>query len=149
MCRISIEHHFIRYCKPSQSQDGKILSAAFRLRLKNPNRGRTEDEKTLSVDWFEFFTKNHYSNINSALIERKMETNPNGYLAKLNVGKSINDIIKNSHCSSGQLYVEIIKNSYSHFFGLYGFDEDTNLLIENSLRENIMEIKKIGKIKIC
>jgi hypothetical protein len=75
------EHHYVRYCKPTQIQEGKILSQAFMLRER--------DTSGLSGDHFE-----HYNNYNQILesVSKRLKISKNACFAKLNCGEVTNSI---------------------------------------------------------
>ena len=139
------DHHFVRYCKPSQCENDEILTPAFHLRKKGSPPERTKDEETLSVDWYEFFSKDHYSSIIKALNKRRRGTKPKGYLAKLNVGKTIEDLRKIPDYSSFNFYIENAGNSsHSEFYSLYGIDEDIRVC--DTFIKNIIDKRRVVDI---
>jgi hypothetical protein len=73
-------HHYVRYCKPTQIHDGKVLTSAFYLREK--------DTDGLSGDHFEHCNKD-YQQILESLRARGFNPSKNGYFAKLNCGEVI------------------------------------------------------------
>jgi hypothetical protein len=80
MVTLPNEHHYVRYCKPSQIQEGKVLLSAFRLREK--------DTDGLSSEHFEY-CNNDYQQIEESLKGRGFEPSRNGCFAKLNCGEVI------------------------------------------------------------
>jgi MoaA/NifB/PqqE/SkfB family radical SAM enzyme len=116
--------------------DGVILSSAFELRKKNKQLGRPKDEKELSVDWYEYYDRDNYKNIVSALINRNLAVKPAGMLAKLNVGNVRKEILR-------QLKLKIsIDNlgpaSHSSIRGLSGYDPAAALIFVNLIDEKIV-----------
>jgi hypothetical protein len=77
------EHHYVRYCKPTQVQEGEVLSQAFML--------REQDIDGLSGDHFEHY--NNYQQILKSLTER-FSPSKNGCFVKLNCGEVINNTKK-------------------------------------------------------
>ncbi|MDR2052344.1 MAG: hypothetical protein LBP80_02940 [Treponema sp.] len=76
------DHHYVRYCGPSQCQEGKVLSRAFRLRERDIGTG-------LSGDHFEHFGlpgDDGYRQILAALTGRGFHVKPDGCFAKLKCG---------------------------------------------------------------
>jgi hypothetical protein len=81
MVTLPYEHHYVRYCKSSQMEDGKVLSLAFRLRDK--------DTDGLSGDHFEHY--NNYKQILDSLTQRfTNKLSKNACFAKINCGEVIN-----------------------------------------------------------
>ncbi|MDR2757832.1 MAG: hypothetical protein LBB78_00455 [Spirochaetaceae bacterium] len=76
------DHHYVRYCGPSQCQEGKILSQAFRLRDRDIATG-------LSGDHFEHFDHiegGNYRLLMAVLAGRNLRVKPDGCFAKLRCG---------------------------------------------------------------
>jgi hypothetical protein len=74
------EHHYVRYCKPTQIDEGEVLSLAFTL--------REQDTDGLSGDHFEHY--NDYQSILEALAHR-LNPSKNACFAKLNCGEVTNN----------------------------------------------------------
>ncbi|WP_026043769.1 hypothetical protein [Treponema primitia] len=144
MMRLEDRHNYVRYCRPNQIADnGKILSAAFVLRKKNPKLNRSKDETELSVDWFEYFKRDHYKRIKSALAKR-LTISQAGKLAKLNCGRTKAAIL---HQFKFEIYIEVVDKSYAHLLGLYeNQKEDTEILLLDLFLNQIDEVKSIGEI---
>lgn len=75
--------HVLRYCRPSNIEDGKISSAAFGIR---------PGELSLSVNWMEFFGKETPAVRQIEKIQKAMSANlalkRNGRFAKINAGSA-------------------------------------------------------------
>jgi hypothetical protein len=77
------KHHYVRFCKPSQIDEGKVLSVAFML--------REQDTDGLSGDHFEHYTNNNYQQILESLTKRfRAKPSKNACFAKLNCGEVVN-----------------------------------------------------------
>ena len=129
----------VRYCKPSQCDNGKPLAAAFLLRKKDPVYNRPEDEKELSVDHFEFFKSDNYKNIINALKNRNLIVKPNGCLAKVPYSTLKSDIKKSINID---ISIELTDYSHSLIKNLYKSDEEASYIF---LR-NITEYMKVSEI---
>jgi hypothetical protein len=132
----------IRYCKPSQIQDGKVLVGAFHLRKKDPVYNRPEDEKELSVHQFEFFYDNNYQNLKKYLTTIKFSIKPEGCFAKIKYSE-VEEMIKNSF----DIEIDINQDTDSPhclISNLYTHDEE----VAYSFVESINEVIKIKVIKI-
>ena len=121
----------VRYCKPTQIQDGKILVSAFLLRKKDHVLGRPEDEKELSVYQFEYYKKDPLKKI-KIYAEKKMTLKPKGCFAVIkysDVEKDIKEFLsididikqkaRSPHC--------LIANLYQH-------DEDAAFYFVNNVK---------------
>lgn len=79
--------HVLRYCRPSNIEDGKISSAAFGIR---------PGEMSLSVNWMEFFGKETPIVRQIEKIQKAMSANlalkRNGRFAKINAGTARENI---------------------------------------------------------
>jgi hypothetical protein len=114
--------------------DGVILSSAFELRKKNKELDRPKDEKTLSVDWYEYYDKDNYKKIVSALINRKLTVKNAGMLTKLNVGNVRKKILRQLKL---KIYIDNLgPDSHSSLCGLYGYDSAALILV-NLIDEKI------------
>jgi hypothetical protein len=142
--KLKDSHNYVRYCRPNQiADDGKILSAAFTLRKKKLQLNRPEDETGLSVDWFEYFKRDHYKGIKSALAER-LTIKPSGKLAKLNCGKTKAAILDQFRFD---IYIETQAASHALLFGLYEHQKDDLEISLLDLFLNLIdEVKSIAEI---
>ncbi len=117
--------YIVRYCRPTQCQDGIPCVTAFQLRKKNAKVDRPEDERELSVNHFEFYDNDNYKHILHDVMSHGLQTNKNGCFAKikyksletaiLSEMKILIDIIPeadNSHCLISNLYQNDITASY-------------------------------------
>lgn len=79
MVTLPDEHHYVRYCKPTQIDGDQVLPQAFML--------REQDTDGLSGDHFE-----HYNDYRQILesVSKRLKISKNAYFAKLNCGKVIN-----------------------------------------------------------
>lgn len=119
----------VRYCKPSQCENGKPLAGAFLLRKKDPVFRRPEDETELSVDHYEFFESNNYQNIIKALENRNFKVNPNGYLAKIQYAVLKEDIMKSMDLD---IDIQLTSTSHSLIRNLYNNDfEAADIFLRN------------------
>lgn len=130
----------IRYCKPTQIQDGQIASSAFFLRKKDNTLNRPEDEKELSVHQFEFFPYDSFENLKKYLECIKFQLKQEGCFAKIKYSNVEFDI-KNS------LFIEIdiqqdLKSPHCLISNLYQHDEEAAFYFVN----NIESTKKIKDI---
>lgn len=131
----------IRYCKPTQVQDGNVLAGAFYLRKKDPKLNRPQDEEELSVHQFEFFPKNNFSELKSFLLKTKFNLKPEGCFAKIKYSDVEKDIKES-------LFLDIdikqdLNSPHCLISNLYHHDEEAAY----SFIKNVKEIVKIKDIK--
>jgi hypothetical protein len=125
MKRLPSEHHYVRYCKPAQVQDGRALPSAFTLR---------EGEDGLSGDHFEHFESDRYRRIAEALRRRGFTPKPGGYFVKVRCG----DVIK---ALQDQCAVSFIKedeaNPHTLLCGLDRENEYARLKLAQAITETV------------
>lgn len=124
----------VRYCKPSQCEDGKPLAGAFILRKKDPILGRPEDETELSVDHYEYFESDNYKNIINALKKRNFKVNSNGCLAKIHYA-DVKEDIKNS--INVNIDIEPTEKSHMVIKNLYNNDEAASYIFLRNITESV------------
>mgnify|MGYP006916232870 CR=1 FL=1 len=115
----------IRYCKPTQVQDGIVAVSAFYLRKKDEKLQRPEDEKELSVHQYEFFKDDSLKELKEYLIKTGFKFKPEGCFAVMKYS-DIEADIKNSlfiniditqdfgspRCLIHNLYKQDLKTAY-------------------------------------
>ena len=115
----------IRYCKPTQIQDGIVAVTAFHLRKKDEKLQRPEDEKELSVHQYEFFKKDSLKSLKNYLIKNGFNLKQEGCFAVMKYSDVETDI-KNSlfididitqdlgspHCLIHNLYRQDLKTAF-------------------------------------
>lgn len=121
----------VRYCKPTQIQDGKILMTAFYLRKKDPELKRPEDEKELSVFQYEYYQKDSLKKIKN-FAEKKMCLKPEGCFAVIKYSEVEKDIKES-------LFIDIDikqnpKSPHCLVSNLYQHDEETAIYFVNNVK---------------
>ena len=124
----------VRYCKPSQCENGKPLAGAFILRKKDPVHGRPEDEMELSVDHYEYFESDNYKNIINALKKRNFKVNSNGCLAKIRYADVKDDI---KHSINVNIDIESTVKSHMVIKNLYNNDEVASYIFLRNITESV------------
>jgi hypothetical protein len=125
MTVLPTEHHYVRYCKPTQMQDGRVLPSAFSLR---------DREDGLSGDHFEHFQSNHYQHIVEALQKRGFTPKPSGCFVKLRCGEVIETL--QNHCAVS-FDKEDDTKSHTLLRGLEGQNEHIRLLLTQVIAETV------------
>ena len=129
MTTLPPEHHYVRYCKPHQIQDGKILPSAFSLR---------DGENGLSGDHFEHFQFDHYQNIVNALQKRGFIPKPSGCFVKLQCGEVIEAL--QDHCTVS-FNKEDNRLPHTLLCGLDGQNEGVRLRLTQIIAETVSLIE--------
>ena len=126
----------VRYCKPTQIQDGEISAAAFILRKKDPELKRPEDEKELSVYQYEYYQNDSLKKIKN-FAEKKMSLKPEGCFAVIKYSK-VEKAIKES------LFIDIdikqFRSPHCLISNLYQHDEDAAIFF-------VKNVEYVAKIK--
>lgn len=129
----------VRYCKPTQIQDDKILMGAFLLRKKNPELKRPEDEKELSVYHYEHYKTNSLKRI-KGFAEKRMDLKSEGCFAVIKYSDVEKDIKENLSVD-----IDIKQDHKPHYLisNLYQHDEDAAFYFA----DNVKSFTKIKDIK--
>ena len=131
----------IRYCRPSQVDEYGVIATAFYLRKKNIELNRPEDEKTLSVDDYDFFSTDKFENIKKSLKARMPTEKENGYFALVDYNGCEKEIKK---LTDIQIDIEQdINSSHCNITNLYNHDEIAAI----GFLHNIIKIKQLKDIK--
>jgi hypothetical protein len=125
----------VRYCRPTQVDEKGVLVSAFFLRKKNLELNRPEDEKTLSVDDFNFYKTDNYKNIKSALLKRMPSAKETGYFALIDYPSSAKLIKQITDVDIDIISEE--KSSHCNITNLFGIDERAAV----GFVQNILEVK--------
>lgn len=130
----------VRYCRPTQVDENGVLASAFYLRKKNLELNRPNDEKTLSVDDYDFYKTDNFKNIKSALLKRMPSAKESGYFALVDYPAAGKDIFQITNIN-----IDIIpdeKSSHCNIINLYEHDEAAAI----GFVHNILEVKKLKDI---
>lgn len=129
------EGNVVRYCKPSNLEDGKPTNAAF---MKRPER----KEQYLSTYWLEYF-KNFELRENVAAAKKYMEKN--GFSLKKNGGLATLDIKKTVEYIRDELN-EILEFKLKNSPHCGIFHTANDLLIAELLVECVESVFKAGDV---
>ncbi len=130
----------VRYCKPTQIQDGKVLAGAFYLRKKDPMLNRPEDEKDLSVHQFEFFFSDSFKNLKSWMPKSGLKLKPEGCFAKIKYSDVANDI--KNFMSLNIDIIQDVNSPHCSILNLYQRDEEAAYFFLKNIKE-VVRIKDI------
>jgi hypothetical protein len=125
------EHHYARYCKPTQIDGDQVLPEAFSLLEKDTDSG-------VSGDHFEYNDSDYRRILNS--LSSRYKPSPKGYFAKLNCGEVIN---RASGVCEISFVKEYEKQSHTLMAGLTLGDDIIPSLLVTLIKEKIC----IGGIK--
>jgi len=135
------EHHYVRYCKPTQIEGGQVLPEAFCLQEKDSDGG-------VSGDHFEHYPNDNYRQILKSLIDPPPTgrgykgLKNNGCFAKVNCGEVINTAKAVDVCEIS-FVKEDEKQSHTLMTGLTVNDNLIPMLLVTFIKETMC----VGAIK--
>lgn len=130
----------VRYCRPTQVDENGVLVSAFYLRKKNLELNRLTDEKTLSVDDYDFYKTDKLKNIKVALFKRMPSAKETGYFALVDYVHSSQEIQEIANINIDIILDE--NSSHCNIINLYDHDE----LAAVGFVHNVLQVKKIKDI---
>lgn len=128
------EYHYTRYCRPSFVDELGVNYSAFEFK---------KDEEYLSINWFEYFSDQHYKRIFTEMTATGNKFNRKGYLLKLNVGLCRSGL-KDENISSVSFRVH--DETTRSYGGIHGLEDEDFDEYTRGLKKGFVEAVSLSTV---